>query len=137
MRFFKFIICLCIILNLVLGFTSCICFAEETIYVWSSNSNSLSNNTTLNIKENQTTETNTEVSENNSLNLESASAILIEQTTGKILYSHNIHEQLRPASVTKVMSILLIMGALDTGKIALTDTREFDTFESIKSLKAL
>lgn len=122
MRFFKFIICLCIILNLVLGFTSCICFAEETIYVWSSNSNSLSNNTTLNIKENQTTETNTEVSENNSLNLESASAILIEQTTGKILYSHNIHEQLRPASVTKVMSILLIMEALDTGKIALTDT---------------
>ena len=57
----------------------------------------------------------------NSLNLESASAILIEQTTGQILYSHNIHEQLRPASVTKVMSILLIMEALDSGKIALTD----------------
>lgn len=57
----------------------------------------------------------------NSLNLESASAILIEQTTGQILYSHNIHEQLRPASVTKVMSILLITEALDSGKIALTD----------------
>lgn len=59
--------------------------------------------------------------ENNSLNLESESAILIEQSTGQVLYSHNIHEQLRPASVTKVMSILLIMEALDNGKINLTD----------------
>ena len=57
----------------------------------------------------------------NSLNLESESAILIEQTTGQVLYGHNIHKQLRPASVTKVMSMLLIMEALDSGKIALTD----------------
>ena len=57
----------------------------------------------------------------NSLNLESGSAILIEQNSGKILYEHNSHEQLRPASVTKVMSILLIMEALDSGKISLTD----------------
>ena len=106
------------------------CFAEETVYVWSSSSNSLNeaNNT-------NTVETNAQVqdeSENisqinnengeNSLALESGSAILIEQTTGEILYSHNIHEQLRPASVTKVMSILLIMEALDSGKISLTDT---------------
>ena len=33
-----------------------------------------------------------EIEESNSLNLESGSAILIEQTTGKILYAHNIHE---------------------------------------------
>ena len=57
----------------------------------------------------------------NSLNLESESAILIEQNSGQILYSHNIHEKLRPASVTKIMSILLIMEALDSGKISLTD----------------
>ena len=56
-----------------------------------------------------------------SLELESASAILIEQNSGKILYEHNSHEQLRPASVTKVMSILIIMEALDSGKISLTD----------------
>lgn len=55
------------------------------------------------------------------LELESASAILIEQNSGKVLYEHNCHEQLRPASVTKVMSILLIMEALDSGKITLTD----------------
>ncbi len=55
----------------------------------------------------------------NSLNLECGSAILIEQNTGKVLYEHNIHEQLRPASVTKVMTILLIMEALDSGVISL------------------
>lgn len=37
----------------------------------------------------------------------------MEQSTGTILYDHNMHEQLRPASVTKVMTILLIMEALD------------------------
>ena len=55
------------------------------------------------------------------LQLESGSAILIEQNSGKVLYEHNSHEQLRPASVTKVMSILLIMEALDSSKISLTD----------------
>ena len=67
------------------------------------------------------TPTSSTESDNNSLNLESQSAILIEQTTGQVLYSHNVHEQLRPASVTKVRSILLIMEALDSGKISLTD----------------
>ena len=54
-----------------------------------------------------------------SLNLESTSAILIEQTTGNILFEKNSHEQLRPASVTKIMSILLVMEALDRGDITL------------------
>ena len=56
------------------------------------------------------------------LNIESESAILIEQTTGKVLYEKNSHKQLRPASVTKVMTILLIMEALDRGDINL-DTK--------------
>ena len=55
----------------------------------------------------------------NFLYLDSASAILIEQNSGQILYEHNIHEKLHPASVTKVMSLLLIMEALDSGKISL------------------
>ena len=55
-------------------------------------------------------------SSSNILNLESGSGILIEQNSGKILYEHNSHEQLRPASVTKVMTILLIMEALDSRK---------------------
>ncbi len=67
-----------------------------------------------------TTEVNAESSiSDNFLNIESESAILIEQNTGKILYEKNSHEQLRPASVTKVMSILLIMEALDRGDITL------------------
>ena len=56
---------------------------------------------------------------NNILNLESESAILIEQNTGKVLYEKEPHKKLRPASVTKVMSILLIMEALDNGQITL------------------
>lgn len=68
-----------------------------------------------------TIETTAEEATGNFLNLEAGSAILIEQNSGKILYEHNSHEQLRPASVTKVMSILLIMEALDSGKITLTD----------------
>ena len=82
------------------------------MYVWSSGQEPL---------EEVESDLNSSVQENNSLNLESTSAILIEQSTGQILYAHNIHEQLRPASVTKVMSILLIMEALDSGKINLTD----------------
>ncbi|MBR3325382.1 MAG: D-alanyl-D-alanine carboxypeptidase [Clostridia bacterium] len=58
---------------------------------------------------------------NNSLNLTSGGAILIEQNSGKILYDYNMHEKLRPASVTKVMTILLIMEALDSGQISLSD----------------
>lgn len=61
------------------------------------------------------------ISNNNSLNLTSGAGILIEQSTGEILYAHNIHEKLRPASVTKVMSLLLIMEQIDSGNLSLTD----------------
>lgn len=47
------------------------------------------------------------------LKLEAGGAILIEQTTGTVLYEHNSREKFRPASVTKVMSLLLIMEAID------------------------
>ena len=68
-----------------------------------------------------TTEVNAEIADN-FLNIEAESAVLIEQNSGKILYEKNANEQLRPASVTKIMSILLIMEALDSGKITL-DTK--------------
>ena len=45
----------------------------------------------------------------------------MDQKTGTVLYEHNPHEQLRPASVTKVMTILLIMEAIDNGVISLDD----------------
>lgn len=68
-----------------------------------------------------TVTTNSPIVSTTDLKLESGSAILIEQNSGKVLYEHNSHEKLRPASVTKVMTILLIMEALDSGQIALTD----------------
>ncbi len=58
---------------------------------------------------------------NNPLNLTCGGAILIEQNSGEVLYDYNMHEKLRPASVTKVMSLLLVMEALDSGKISLKD----------------
>ena len=51
------------------------------------------------------------------LNLSCESAILIEQTTGTILYEKEAHTKLRPASVTKIMTILLIMEAIHNGQI--------------------
>ena len=100
------------------------CFAiDDSSYIWStSTDDSILVNSDAN-SESPNAENNTNVTnENNSLNLECGSAILIEQKTGQILYSHNIHEQLRPASVTKVMSILLIMEAISNQKISLTDS---------------
>ena len=49
------------------------------------------------------------------------SAVLMDVTTGTLLQQSNAHEKLAPASVTKVMTMLLIMEAVDSGKIALTD----------------
>lgn len=167
------IIISCILVFIMVFAFAVPCFSEEeTVYVWSSSSNTLNTDNTTenntnentntnnhmtntntsntntnsithtspdNLISNETNQTNTQTNttkkeENaittnadktttgeNTLQLESPSAILMEQTTGKILYAHNIHEQLRPASVTKVMSILLIMEAIDSGKIALTD----------------
>ncbi|MBU5466316.1 D-alanyl-D-alanine carboxypeptidase [Virgibacillus sp. MSJ-26] len=51
----------------------------------------------------------------------SKSAILMEQDTGEILMDRNIHEQLPPASMTKVMTLLLIMEELDKGNIKLNE----------------
>ncbi len=49
------------------------------------------------------------------------SAVLMELSTGRILYEKNAHEPLAPASVTKVMTMLLIMEAIDAGQIGWDD----------------
>ena len=49
------------------------------------------------------------------------SALLMDAATGKVLYEKNAHEPLPPASVTKVMTMLLIMEAIDSGKIRWED----------------
>src|SRR5699024_7591424 len=55
------------------------------------------------------------------LETSSKSVILVEQSTGKVLYEDNADEQLSPASVTKIMTLLLICEAIDAGKIHLED----------------
>lgn len=55
------------------------------------------------------------------LPLTSHAALLMEKTTGQILYAHNEHDALPPASVTKIMTVLLTMEAIDSGRIALDD----------------
>ena len=52
---------------------------------------------------------------------DSKSAVLIERDTGTILYEKNVHEKLPPASMTKIMTLLLIMEALDEGKISMDE----------------
>ena len=55
------------------------------------------------------------------LNVPGKSAVLMDVATGTILYEQNPHEALAPASVTKVMTLLLIMEAIDSGKIGWDD----------------
>ena len=55
------------------------------------------------------------------LPITSRAALLMEKTTGQILYTQNEHEQLEPASVTKVMTLLLTMEAIDSGTIGYDD----------------
>lgn len=97
---------ICIFIVVIFIFPT-ICIASDTIYTWSNNAKAL----TETIPTNATT----------SLSLNVGSAVLIEQNSGQVLYSQNMHEKLRPASVTKIMTILLIMETIDSGKLLYTD----------------
>lgn len=102
---YKFLCCF-ILLVIVL---SPMTLAYSTSYSWSVLDSSIETSA----------QSSANIQNDNFLNLDAESAILIEQNSGQILYSHNIHEKLHPASVTKIMSLLLIMEALDSGKITL------------------
>ena len=56
------------------------------------------------------------------LNLTSKSAVLMEASTGKTLYAHNPAEAMPPASVTKIMTLLLVMECIDAGTLKWEDT---------------
>lgn len=103
----------------ILFFYNCYSLATtaDTAYVWSNQSQKLNTVETSSSILNSSSETVTD----NSLGLDCGAACLIEQNSGLVIYDYNMHEQLRPASVTKIMSLLLIMEALDSGRISLTD----------------
>ena len=54
--------------------------------------------------------------------VEAKAALLMEKETGEILYEYNAHDKLEPASVTKVMTLLLVMEAIDGGLLSREDT---------------
>ena len=60
--------------------------------------------------------------EEGSLSLNCKSAFLMEANTGTVLYSQNAEEALPPASVTKIMTLVLIMEAIDSGTVRIDDT---------------
>lgn len=106
--FFKKLLSLVSIFSLF--FFNIVLAYNDSTFVWNNSSEAIKTNT--NVSASLTS---------NNLELQSCSGILIEQHSGQILYEHNSHEQLRPASVTKVMSILLIMEAIDSGTLSYTD----------------
>lgn len=57
----------------------------------------------------------------NNINISSKSAVLMDVSSGQVLYEKNCHDKLPPASVTKVMTMLLICEALESGKIKIND----------------
>ncbi len=56
------------------------------------------------------------------LTVAAKAAVLMDASTGTVLYANNEHEALPPASVTKVMTMLLVMEALEQGRVHLDDT---------------
>ena len=120
MLFKKLLALLCVFM--ISLFTTTLSIASSEIYVWSPTTEPL-NSTETNANITNSIETNTSASPSvgTDLNLQCGGAVLMEQSSGRVLYDHNMHQKLRPASVTKVMSLLLIMEAIDSGRLSYTD----------------
>ena len=113
---FIYIACVVLLCHFILFNTFALAVSDATAYVWSNQSKKLETaETSVGLNSSSSTVT------DNPLALDCGAACLIEQNSGLIIYDYNMHEKLRPASVTKIMSLLLIMEALDSGKIQLTD----------------
>ena len=113
---FIYITCIVLLCSFILFNTFAFAVSDATAYVWSNQSKKLETaETSVGLNSSSATVT------DNPLALDCGAACLIEQNSGLIIYDYNMHEKLRPASITKIMSLLLIMEALDAGKIQLTD----------------
>lgn len=113
---FIYITCIVLLCSFILFNTFAFAVSDATAYVWSNQYKKLETaETSVGLNSSSATVT------DNPLALDCGAACLIEQNSGLIIYDYNMHEKLRPASVTKIMSLLLIMEALDSGKIQLSD----------------
>lgn len=111
--YIAYVVLLC---HFILFNTFALAVSDATAYVWSNQSKKLETaETSVGLNSSSATVT------DNPLALDCGAACLIEQSSGLIIYDYNMHEKLRPASVTKIMSLLLIMESLDSGRIQLTD----------------
>ena len=77
---------------------------------------------TTSIEDEKTIATINENQSEDNLLSDGKSAILIEASTGKILYEKNSHERYAPASMTKIMSMILMMEAIEAKKLNWNDT---------------
>lgn len=118
-RWTAFVVCVCLMTNLIFaGSISCLAETEQT-----------DENTEVNaegsgeINAEDSTEDGSAISTENStgLELQSPSCILMEASTGTVLYEKNADEARKPASVTKVMTLLLIFEAISNGDYTLED----------------
>jgi len=70
----------------------------------------------------KTAESSIQTSATPTFSFKSASQVLMEATTGEIIYANNENDRLLPASVTKIMTLLLVMEHIDSGNLRYTDT---------------
>ena len=106
-----------------------ICFVLSIILILSTSITAFATNKTI-VKENENiavskiviTDEDKKQLESLPVEIKAKAAVLMEVSSGKVLMEYNPDTKLFPASVTKIMTILLIMDALDSGKISLTDT---------------
>lgn len=68
--------------------------------------------------------------DNVELELSASSSILIEQSTGRVLYENDADLQLAPASITKIMTMLLVLEAIENGQVSLDDTVTTSSYAS-------
>lgn len=118
-NFFKNIIGLTLLIYFILSIII-VSYAESYEWTVINSVDTIETNSTVESEKGSSIE-NSSTSKGDELNLECESAILIEQNSGQILYEKNMHQPLRPASVTKVMTVLLIFEALESGQISLED----------------
>ncbi|HHV61018.1 MAG TPA: D-alanyl-D-alanine carboxypeptidase [Firmicutes bacterium] len=62
--------------------------------------------------------------------IDAKAAILVDASTGQVLYEKNVHTKVPPASITKIMTMLLVMEDVEAGKVKLTDTVRTSTYAS-------
>ncbi|MEE0699091.1 MAG: D-alanyl-D-alanine carboxypeptidase family protein [Bacilli bacterium] len=95
--------------------------AEELVPETTTNTQNIEEKTTSDDSEKNEETAKNEKTENDGFLTDGKSAILIEASTGKVIYEKNAHERYAPASMTKIMSMILVMEEIDKGTLKWDD----------------